>query len=37
MQLDKKKPSVGSIGGLNFEAVKPTNVQKSNWSFGVVK
>jgi hypothetical protein len=31
-----KKPGIGSIRDLNFEAVRPTTVELTNCSFGVV-
>jgi hypothetical protein len=35
--LDKKKPCIGSIRGLNLAAVRPTVDQLANCSFEVVK
>jgi hypothetical protein len=34
--LDKEKPGIGSIRGLNSAAVRPTTVQLTNCSFTVV-
>jgi hypothetical protein len=33
MQLDKKKPGIGNIRGLNLAAVKSTTVQVSDCRF----
>jgi hypothetical protein len=34
--LDKEKPGIGSIGGLNSAAVRPTTVQLTNCGFRIV-
>jgi hypothetical protein len=34
--LDKEKPGIGNIRGLNLAAVRPTTVQLTNCSFRVV-
>jgi hypothetical protein len=34
--LDKEKPGLGSIRGLNLAAVAPSTVQLTNYSFRVV-
>jgi hypothetical protein len=36
MVLDKEKPSIGGIRGLNLEVVRPTTVKLINSSFRVV-
>jgi hypothetical protein len=36
MVLEKEKPGIGSIRGLNLAAVRPTAVQLTDFSFGVV-
>jgi hypothetical protein len=35
--LDKEKPGIESIRGLNLVAVRPMNVQLTNCSFRVIK
>jgi hypothetical protein len=37
MQLDKKKPYIENIRGLNLAAVRPTAIQESYCHFGGVK
>jgi hypothetical protein len=34
--LDKEKPGIGSIRGLNLEVVRPVTIQVTNCSFRVV-
>jgi hypothetical protein len=34
VELDKEKPGIGNIRGLNLVAVKPTTLQVSNCLFG---
>jgi hypothetical protein len=36
VQLQKKRPCIGSIRGFKLAAIKPTNVQLTNYSFRVV-
>jgi hypothetical protein len=35
--LDKEKPRIGSIRGLNLAAVRPTTDELTNCSFGVIE
>jgi hypothetical protein len=34
--LDKENPCMGSLGGLNLAAVRPTTDQRTNCSFEVI-
>jgi hypothetical protein len=36
VELDKEKPCIGSINGVNLESVRPTTVQLINCSFRIV-